>query len=452
MVADLDVRIQSGEMYFYYDSVLAGIEYRVYLDETVSGSILKEALRKTKTVHPYLTWNVREDRGDFYYVAADEEILLSAGNRFPALGTGDALGRLAAVIYYDNVIGFSFFHGLLDGLAAKRVLESIVYFYFCGKDSKAYPQEQVMTKAATEYETLTMEPYAKRYAAFTDKPGADTGITDKPGADTAFTDKPGIDAGESAEDDNETTELFSLLNMPENSGDKDVIQVIRLQSSRLMEYSRSNNASPSIAMGLLAAKAIQSLHPDNTKTIRINIPVNIRDALNIPDTFKNTTSDVALYVKPSELCGENIRQTGERLRGELKRKMDPDAFRAIANATMDFLDTAAAHKDYKSRFDFYNSLTAPTADTIFISYMGKFNANGYSEHIKGCDGASMPRDGFVFNIYDCGGNFNMSLIKRGLDTSYADAFIKVCTDEGIDAALVRNEEYELARVYLPVNE
>ena len=429
MVDNLDARIKSGEMYFYYDSALAGIEYRVYLDERVAGSALKEALRKVRAVHPYLSWNVREDKGDFYYVKTDEEILQKEGNKFPALGMCDALGRLAAVIYYDNVIGFSFFHGLLDGLAAKRVLESIVYFYFAAKDSKAYPQDKVMTKAASLYETLTCEPYAKRYAVFNEK-----------------------SLDEQSEECNRNDELFSLLNMPENHGDKDVIQVIRISSLQLMEYSRSNNTSPSIAMGLLAAKAIQHLHPDNAKTIRINIPVSIRDALNIPDTFKNTTMDVALYVKPSELCDENIRQTGERLRGELKRKMDYDAFRAKANAAMDFLDSAAANKDYKSRFDFYNSLTAPTADTIFISYMGKFNANGYNEHIKGCDGASMPRDGFVFNIYDCGGNFNLSLIKRGLDTSYSDAFIKVCTEAGIHAQLVRNEEYELARVYLPVKE
>ena len=318
----------------------------------------------------------------------------------------------------------------MDGLAAKRVLETIVYFYFCEKDSVDYPADGVMTKPAAEYPSLSAEPCACKYSLSETSGDCSESENTAPG---------------------EALALFSLAGMPENSGSESVIQVVRIPSDRLMAYSRQNGMSPSIAIGLLAVKAIQALHPDNKKTVRINIPVSLRDALGIPDTFKNATSDVALYVDPVRLVssrGEEMRVLGSELRRELKEKLRPDRLRQAANSLTDFLALAAQNRGYEARHSFYNSLTPPTADTIFISYMGKFNAPGYGEHLTGGDVTTMPRDGFVFNIYDCGGNFNISLIKYGTDSTYVNTFMNICAGENLPAELVRNEEYKLERVYI----
>ena len=452
---DLNARIASGEMYFYYDSVLAGIPIQVYLDQKVDGGILEKALKRTLEVHPYLTWTLREENGDFYLALpdsgtnsdisgdTDSKIALTAGERYPELGLCHAPSSsdsvcgshtdykpeptpyLASVRYHETTIGLSFFHGLMDGLAAKRVMETILYFYFCEKDSVDYPSDGIMAMPADKYPSLFAEPYDEKYSL------SDPQRT-IPSA--------GLPT------------LFSLAGMPENSGSERVIQVVRISSNRLMASCRRNGMSPSIAIGLLAARAIQTLHPDNNKIIRINIPISFRDSLGIPDTFKNATSDVALYVDPSRLAasqGEKEMQTlAMELRKELKEKLSSDRLRFSANSAMDFLSIAAQNRSYKARYDFYNSLTPPTADTIFISYMGKINAAGYEKHLTGCDCATMPRDGFVFNIFDCGENFNISLIKYGTDSTYINAFLNICRQENLPAELVRNEEYRLERVHI----
>ena len=450
-----NTRITSGEMYFYYDSVHAGIPMQVYLDQEVDGAVLEKALEKTLTVHPYLTWTLQEENGDFYLSrpplgaasdiprGRDPRISLTAGERYPELGFRGAgpssagapepcddarpapTPCLASVRYCGNTIGLSFFHGLMDGLAAKRVMETVLYFYFCEKDSADYPSDGIMTMPAGKYPGLFAEPYAGKYP---------------------------LSAPERSVPSAEPSDLFSLAGMPENSGSERVIQVVRIPSGRLMAYSRRNGMSPSIAIGLLAVKAIQALHPDNKKIVRINIPVSFREALGIPDTFKNATTDVALYVDPSRLAAlqneEEMQTLGAELRKELKEMLDPDRLRFSADSAMDFLALAAQNRSYEARYAFYNSLTPPTADTIFISYMGKINAPGYGKHLTGCDCATMPRDGFVFNIYDCGESFNISLIKYGADSTYINAFLNVCSREELPAELVRSEEYRLERVYI----
>ena len=458
-MSDLNTRIKSGEMYFYYDSAHAGITMQVYLDQKVDGAILDKALEKVLIVHPYLTWTVNEENGDFYLsgpapgagsdikCGKGSRISLTAGERFPELGfhcTGLSCGStcgssddsrpaptpyLASVRYCENTIGLSFFHGLMDGLAAKRVMETILYFYFCEKESVCYPSDGIMVKPADEYPSLFTEPYDGKYP-----------LSSSPISAPSFG----------------PSDLFSLAGMPENSGNERVIQVARIPSDRLMVYCRRNEMTPSIAIGLLAVRAIQALHPENKKIVRINIPVSIRDSLGIPDTFKNATSDVALYVDPVRLAsfgdGKEMRTLGEELKKELKEQLSHDRLRGSANAAMDFLALAAQNRSYKARYAFYNSLTPPTADTIFISYMGKLNAAGYGKHLAGCDCATMPRDGFVFNILDCGESFNISLIKYGTDSTYINTFLNVCYLENFQAELVRNEAYSQERVYIRDNE
>lgn len=417
------MKIVSGEMYYYYDAACAGIQMHIFLDEPVNGQILQQAVKRTEKVHPYLTWTVREKDGDFYYHETGAEMMVIHGENYPVLGNKDCNGQLAAVTYWENGICLVFYHGLMDGVAARRVLETLTYFYFSIKDGKEYDKDGIMTEAADTYPTLFAEPYAQKY---------ETDLKTEQVLQQENSSMP--------------NDLFSLVGKKENIGKENVIQILRVPSAQFMNYSKTNKTSPSIAFAILLCQSIQKLYPENKKYIRINIPISLRDALGLPDTFRNTTGDVALFMDPSWLKEMKTEELGAKLRAELKEKMNPERLKCVANQAMDFLSMTGKYKTFNERFELYKTLPPPVADTIFISYMGRLNTSGYSDHIKGCDVASMPREGFVFNIYDCGGFFNIVLTKNGTDRLCADAFISVCEENGMEATLAYQRSYHLEYV------
>ena len=417
------MKIVSGEMYYYFSGAYEGIQMQIHLKEKVDGDILKEALKETLKVHPYLSWTVEEKNADFYYKETGKNVALINSEKYPKLGGEDLFGQLAAVVYYEKRIGLVFYHGLIDGVGARRALETLVYFYFCIKDGKEYPCDGIMTKPASEYPTLNAEPYSHKYDV-----------------------DPDIVKAMHDEANNMPKDVFSLVGQKENVGDTNVIQVIKIPNYQFMDYSRSHNMSPSIALSLLICKAIQTMHPDNKNKIRVNIPISLRDALGISDTFRNTTGDVALFIDPEDLKAENFDKAAIRARQELKNKMNSMRLQNMANEAMDFLKMTGEYKTFKDRAALYENLPSPTADTIFISYMGKLQTSEYGDMIEGCDVASMPRDGFVFNIYDCGGCFNIVLTKKGTDASFAENFVNVCKEINLDAILAYSREYKLEYV------
>lgn len=417
------MKIVSGEMYYYFSGAYEGIQMQIHLKEDVDGKVLQKALDETLKVHPYLSWTVEEKNADFYYKETGKPVALFHSEKYPELGGEDIFGQLSAVVYYEKRIGLVFYHGLVDGVGARRALETLVYFYFSIKDGKQYPADGIMTKPADAYPTWNAEPYKQIY-------DVDPEIVDIMLAEYEKFPK----------------NVFSLVGQKENSGDTNVIQVIKIPSDQFITYSKSHSISPSISLALLICKAIQSMHPDNKDMIRVNIPISLRDALNISDTFRNTTGDVALFISPEDLKAENFDSAAIRARKELKDKMNPMRLRNMANSAMDFLAMTGEYKTFKDKAELYETLPSPTADTIFISYMGKLQTSEYGNRVEGCDVASMPRDGFVFNIYDCGGFFNIVLTKKGQDTSFVEAFIDVCKDCDLEAKLAYSREYKLGYV------
>lgn len=419
------MRIISGEMYFYYEAAYKGLPMQIFLDEAVDEKILKKALEKTKDVHPYLAWTASEKDGDIFLEDTGDDIALVCGEVFPILGGENLGGKLAAVVYYENCISLHFYHGLIDGVASKRALETTLYFYYCIKDNKEYDADKVMKLKSDCFPTMFEEPFKKKISV-------DEELIQKVKKEKQDAPK----------------KLFSLVGKKENCGSEDVIQTVIIPSVSLLKFSKDNKTSPSVAIAMLSCLAIMKLYPKAQDMIRVNIPISLRDALGVSDTFKNTTADATLYFDPLWLETDTLTQIGERLRKDLKEILQPDRLRLMADDAMDFLDMAANKKSFCERKAFYESITPPIADTILVSYMGKVNGGSYTEHITMAQMITIPRDGMVINVLDGGQNFAITILKHGTDQSFADAFLSVCHNNNMGAELKINKVYKLSDVVI----
>ncbi len=415
-------RIRSGEMYFYFDGAYTEMRKELTLDEEIDGKILKEALAKTREVHPCLTFTVREKEGDFFYVDTGKEPTLIRGFGHPDLGSPDTDMHLCAFLYEENRLCLSMYHGLIDGVAAKRILETLLYFYYSDRDGVTYEPRNVMTDRTPDPAVILKEPFGEKIP------------------------------GEEAEDRTAQVpeeEIFRFSDH-EEPGQTMFYQRLSLPSDGFMEFVRANETTPAPAFASLIGNAIRTLYPDLSQTVKINIPVNLRDAIGCGETFRNATGDVPLYLSYAMMKEKSLKEQCGYLRCELKDRLRPENQRSIARSQTEFLDLTAAYRDYDSRHRFYGNIPIPPSDSVFISYIGRFNGDSYVEHVKEAALLSPARDGIVFNIYDCGGRFHVSMIKNGSLSAFTDAFLSCSRALGIRAEAEPEKAFKLA--YIPLRE
>lgn len=414
-------RIISGEMYFYFDGAYCGMRQELTFDEDIDGNVLKEALLKTQKVHPYLKWTIEEKDGEFFYKDTDTDTTLIEGNKDIVLGTDEFDGHLIGFLYYGNKLRMDLYHGLTDGVSSKRIMETLLYHYFSIKDGCEYKADNILIKEADEKCGYFDEPYEKEIPPFTPN-------------DTPFAAPP--------ED-----EIFRFSEHEEADA-KSYVQCIRISDKDFMSFVKENDSSPAAAFAVLISQTIQKMYPDNKKQVKINVPINLRSVLGVDYTFRNTTGDVAIYYDPDKLFKLDIKDQCKAMRTSLKEKMARDNLLSVAKSQVDFLGMSKGYKGYDAKYDMYSSIPLPPSDSIFISYIGKLNADSYDKHITDFSLISGARDGIVFNIYDCGGDFFLTSIKKGSLKGFSDAFCEHLKTYGLDARVMPEKEIKLKYVAL----
>ena len=115
------------------------------MKDGVDGHLLEEAVAATRTRYPYLCVKlgvVRDADGSEHYVYHDNSRPWKVtDSRQPVcLCSEEANEHLMAFAWWDDCMALDFFHALIDGTAAYRILRTLLYEYCrrrydCGLDS-----------------------------------------------------------------------------------------------------------------------------------------------------------------------------------------------------------------------------------------------------------------------------------------------------------------------------
>ena len=138
-----DGRLRSGMMYYYSDIAARSLVTKLVLKDDVLEEVLVYALKQTVKRHPHITRSLREENGNFYMVDNDRPISVLKKDTGLVLGGKEANYHLYGITYNSNVLRIYWYHGLMDGMASQRVLETLLYYYFCKKNEKDYEPEGI---------------------------------------------------------------------------------------------------------------------------------------------------------------------------------------------------------------------------------------------------------------------------------------------------------------------
>ena len=416
-----DGRLRSGTLYYYADVAARALISRLLLKDPVDEGALKRAYEETIRRHPYITKGLREENGCFYLVDNHNPMPLLQTEENLVLGGERAGGHLYGITWHDRRINLYFYHGLIDGMAAQRVMETLLYYYCSLKNNKSYDPEGIWINDGTSYEGCDSEPFEKEYEIGDESAAED--VAEK--QDTCF----------------HFSELDAGWDRNEHTGFE-----IHASADEFMRLVKSEGLTPTSAAAVLLSQAVMRLYPENTKPIKTAMPVNIRQAIGMKNTHKNATLDIGLYFDPVRMQGKTLAEQGRILREQLRRQTNPEYLKSMANSTIDWLKKFEQAGSYEGCLETFRGMPRSFVDTFFLSYVGRLHLPGYEDEVQEISLVSHSRNSIIIDMTEMGGQFIFGFRQCVPSPFFADAFTEVLTENGIRAVRSEGVAYTLPYV------
>ncbi len=394
-------KIRSGQAYLYQKSGMESEVIEIRFHKKVSGSYLNQALMSAMQRYPYLNTKLVELDGDFYIVRNEQSLTTRCTKELPRLGHVSCGYHLMDVTYHGKTVYVSFHHALCDGRGIKPFVESLIYYY-C--------KLKYRSKASSDGIRLATDPLLPGETA---EPNA--------GAYTYDETKPPVDVPRDA---------YAL---PENvieEHDTDYRYEVLIPAADYMRVCKETGATPVVLTSLLVSAGIASIFPDFDKPINANIAVDIRDALDQTNTFKNCVRSMPLpYFR--EFLNMQLSEQAKQQRSLLNAQRDRDLCRKAANASLqmfDKLDSLEGYEAKQSMMDFFNGMLI---NTYVISYMGQMVLNENSQYIEAMGLYNSGAAGMGVTMLACGDTFCLNFKQSFESDRYVKAFCQKLAMLGI---------------------
>ena len=395
-------RIRSGQAYLYQKNGMESEVMEITFRVKVSGSFLNQALLETIKRYPYLNTKLVELDGDFYIIQNEMSLTARKTQSLAKLGHISCGYHLVDVTYYGSTIYVSWHHALCDGKGIKPFVETLIYYYCKLRYKSRASNEGVRLADSPLLPNETTEPNLGSYTY-------DESKSDVPVSRDAYA-------------------------IPENvveEHDTDYRYDIQIPASSFMKVCKENRATPVILTSLLLSEGIASLYPDFDKPINANIAVDIRDALDLPNTFKNCVRSMPLPFS-RDFLEMTLSERAEKQRVILGAQRDRDLLRKAANSSLgmfDKLDTLPSYEEKQKMMDFFNGMLI---NTYVISYLGQMTLNENAKYIEKMCFYNSGAAGLGVTMLSVGDKFCLNFKQSFESDKYVKAFLAGLDKLGIE--------------------
>ena len=395
-------RIRSGQAYLYQKNGMESEVMEITFHKKVIGSFLNQALLETIKRYPYLNTKLVELDGDFYIIQNEMALTARKTKKLVKLGHISCGYHLVDVTYYGNTVYVSWHHALCDGKGIKPFVETLIYYYCKLRYKSRASNEGVRLADSPLLPNETTEPNLGSYTY-------DESKSDVPVSRDAYA-------------------------IPENvveEHDTDYRYDIQIPASSFMKVCKENRATPVILTSLLLSEGIASLYPDFDKPINANIAVDIRDALDLPNTFKNCVRSMPLPFS-RDFLEMTLSERAEKQRAILGAQRDRDLLRKAANSSLgmfDKLDTLPSYEEKQKMMDFFNGMLI---NTYVISYLGQMTLNENAKYIEKMCFYNSGAAGLGVTMLSVGDKFCLNFKQSFESDKYVKAFLAGLDKLGIE--------------------
>lgn len=389
---------RSGQSYLYKREGMESEVVEIRFKKKVSGSFLNQALATTMKRYPYFNTKFIEKDGDFYIVQNDTALMAKRTKKLTRLGHISCGYHLIDITYYEYSLFVAFHHALCDGRGIMPFIETLLHYYCKMKYGTKDCAEGIRLADSPLLKGETADPFMREYEYDKNK------------------------------------EFISLsrdaYGIPENVAVADKINYryeIIIPQADFMKVCKENNATPVILLSLVMSAGIARLYPDYDKPINANIATDMREALDVPNTYKNCVKSMILPYS-RDFAALSLYEQATQYRELLKKQRERDYCRREANNMLGLFSKLDSLESYGEKQKIMSFFEGMTLNTYVISYLGRFKLGENAQYIDSIHLYNSGTTGLGINMISCGERFVLDFKQNFPSDKYVKAF-----SEGLEA-------------------
>lgn len=395
------------------------------MKDHVDGLLLEEAVAAAQTRYPYLCVKLGVERdadGSEHYVYHDNPRPWKVtGSRQPVcLCSEEANEHLMAFSWWDDCVALDFFHALIDGIAAYRILRTLLYEYCL-----------------------------RRYDSELDTTGVwKTGdiIDEAEWTDPATLPRP------ASIHPQQLPEFPKVINLATDAivplADKKEVVQIRISEEQMMKRVRACGATPTSFLSLLLARAIARLHPESAPlTPTVIVAVDLRKALGTTAAHHSQVGGLFLPL------GQDMQQADFETQVAAFRRLIadqtyPDNLQDYFWQTQDRMERVEQLPTLQARYQAsapINQLCLQYASCVF-SYVGKAHLGAAERYVKEMRTETDSAFMIVVEVSAAAGVFCISFMQRFTTDAYLDTFLDELHQQGLTYEITDRHPLQIAPI------
>ncbi|MBR0036619.1 MAG: hypothetical protein IJP70_03140 [Bacteroidales bacterium] len=402
------------------------------MDGAVNGQILSEAVADTQKRYPYLCVRLctyKDGRGCEHAAFEDNPLpWVVSGRREPLRLMGSETNRhLLAFAWWDDCIAFDFFHAIMDGEAAYRVLRTLLYEYCRRRYDSRLSAEGVWT--------------------------AGSPVSEEEWTDPATMPRPELQSQQTAPNTQAVAaEMPKVVNIAADPiasvTDRHEVVHIVTDEVQMMATVRACHGTPAVWLSLLLNKAVARLHPDRGDAVpTVVLAVNLRKALGTPLSHHALVGGIMLPLNRAMQDSDVETQIAE-MRRMVTLQTAPARMQAYFWQTFDRMNLLEQMPTLASRHQAMSQVTTISRQygSATLSYVGRANMGAAEQYVRELRTESGTPYLISLQVAAAGGKFCLSFMQQFATDVYLNAFLEELQRQGITFEITGRHPMEIAPI------
>lgn len=409
--------------YLCSDEMPFGIRIEAALTDTVDGDMLYGAVNTAIKRYPYFSMKIEAKDGELVTVPNGLPVKVFDGSLPYPLGSREVNYHIVAVSYTENKIDLYISHVITDGAGFSPFIKTVLYYYLCRKLNTELPHDSIR---------LAGEPLLP-------------GETENPYPEERMETVPQFYA----------VPKKDFFRLTEGGYVTDTVQRVfsfRAKETDVMRFSHENDASPCALFSSLMAKAIWSVHPDETKDLVSAVSFNLRPGLGCINNYRMLCNAIMVRY-PKKLSDSEVSKVCTCTRGAITVQSQQEDVLYYAQKKKERLEEFLSFPDIKTKRDILSkaALFDSVNNTFSVSYVGKIDYGCLGKYIKSIknytDGSTYKTAFIEISSFD--GWFYITLLQGFSCDVYYKALIDQLKLNGIEYVEDGSAPFDTPKIELP---
>ncbi len=331
--------------------------------------------------------------------------------------------HLLSFAWWDDCIALDFFHAIMDGETAYRVLRTLLYEYCRRRYDSGLSADGVWT--------------------------ADSPVNDDEWTDPATMPRPELQTLQTAPNSQQSPAVTpNVVNIAIDpiapiTDRHDVVHIVT-DEALMMDVVHACHGTPAVLLSLLLNKAVARLHPDHDEAApTVVLAANLRKALGTPLSHHSLVGGVMLPLS-REMRDADIGTQIAEMRRMIARQTAPERIQAYFWQTferMNMLEQMPTLEARHQAMSQVNTISRQYASTS-LSYVGKANMGAAEQYVRELRTESCTPYLISLQVAAVGGSFCLSFMQQFTTDVYLDAFLDEMRQLGLTCEITGRHPME----------